>query len=63
MGKLVEVEWKMDAQQYCEILKDGLKESFETQEMKEGEHYFQQDNDPKHTSRRPKSGLKRIIFK
>ena len=37
----------MDAEQYCEILEDGLVESFETLEMEEGERYFQQDNDPK----------------
>ena len=27
----------MDAEQYCEILEDGLVESFETLEMEEGE--------------------------
>ena len=37
----------MDAAKYCEILQDGLVESFETLEVEEGEHYFQQDNDPK----------------
>ena len=50
VGKLVEVQGKMDAKQYCEILDDGLVESFEKLGMEEGEHYFQQDNDPKHTS-------------
>ena len=44
----------MDAKQYCEILEDGLVESFETLEMEEGERYFQQDNDPKHTSKKAK---------
>jgi hypothetical protein len=63
VGKLIEVEGKMDAEQYCEILEEGLVESFETLEMEEGEHYFQQDNNPKHTQRRPKSGLKTMIFK
>jgi transposase len=51
VGKLVEVEGKMDAQQYCEILDEGMMESFEKLGMKEGERYFQQDNDPKHTSK------------
>ena len=51
MGKLIEVEGKMDAKQYCEILDDGLVESFEKLDMEEGERYFQQENDPKHTSR------------
>ena len=43
-----------DAEKYCEILEEGLVESFETLEMEEGECYFQQDNDPKHTSKKAK---------
>ena len=50
VGKIVEVEGKMDAKQYCEILDEGVVESFEKLNMEEGERYFQQDNDPKHTS-------------
>ena len=42
----------MNAEQYCEILEDGLAESFEKLEMEEEERIFQQDNDPKHTSKR-----------
>ena len=49
VGMLIEVKEKMDADQYCQILDDGVVESFEKLEMKEGEWYFQQDN-PKHTS-------------
>jgi DDE superfamily endonuclease len=41
----------MDAKQYCEISEDGLVESFEELEVEEGERIFQQDNDPKHTSK------------
>jgi DDE superfamily endonuclease len=51
VGKLVEVQGIMNAEQYCEILEDGLVESFEKLEMEE-ERIFQQDNDPKHTSKR-----------
>ena len=51
VGKLVEVQGKMNAEQYCEILEDGMEESFEKLEMEEEEHYVQQDNDPKHTSK------------
>jgi hypothetical protein len=40
----------MNAEKYCEILKDGLVESFEEFEVEE-ERIFQQDNDPKHTSK------------
>ena len=52
VGKLVEVQGKMNAEQYCEILEDGMVESFEKLDMEEDERYFQQDNDPKHTSQR-----------
>ena len=48
--KLTEVQGIMDGQQYCEILEDGVVESFEKLEMAEGERIFQQDNDPKHMS-------------
>jgi hypothetical protein len=40
----------MDKVQYCEILENGVQESFEMLEMVDGEQYFQQDNDPKHMS-------------
>ena len=40
VGKLIEVEEKTDAGKYCEILEEGLVESFETLEMEEGERYF-----------------------
>ena len=52
VGKLVEVQGKMNADQYCEILDEGMVESFEKLEMEEEERIFQQDNDPKHTSYR-----------
>ena len=51
VGKPIEVEGKMDAKQYCEIVEEGVEESFETLEMAEDGHYFQQENDPKHTSK------------
>jgi hypothetical protein len=52
VGKLVEVQGIMDAVQYCEILDEEVAESFEKLEMGEEERIFQQDNDPKHKSRR-----------
>ena len=52
VGMLIEVEGKMNADQYCQILSDGMVKSFEKLEMEEGEQYFQQDNDPKRTSRK-----------
>ena len=52
VGVLTEVQGIMDAVQYCEILDGGIVESFEMLEMNEGQRYFQQDNDPKHTSKK-----------
>ena len=52
VGVLTEVQGTMDAEQYCEILDGGVVESFEKLEMPEGERTFQQDNDPKHTSKK-----------
>ena len=40
VGKLVEVEGKMDAQQYYEILNKRMIESFEKLDMQERERYF-----------------------
>ena len=50
VGMLIEVEGKMNSNQYCQILSDGVVKSFEKLEKEEGERYFQQDNDPKCTS-------------
>ena len=52
VGKLIEVLGKMDAEQYCQILEEGVPASFEMLDLEEGERIFQQDNDPKHTSKR-----------
>ena len=50
--KLIEVQGAMDAQQYYDILDDGVVESFEKLEVLEEDRVFQQDNDPKHTSKK-----------
>ena len=52
VGKLTEVERKMYTVQHCEILEDEVVESFEKLEVEEEERIFQQDNDPKHTSKK-----------
>ena len=51
VGKLIEVLGKMDAEQYCQILEEGVPASFEMLDLEEGKRIFQQDNDPKHTSK------------
>ena len=40
-GELVEVEGKINAEQYCAILQDGMVESFEKLEIEEEERIFQ----------------------
>ena len=50
VGRLAEVEGKMDADQYVAILKDHLLPSIEESGIPKEEVMFQQNNDPKHTS-------------
>src|SRR3979490_1208343 len=52
VGKLAKIEGRMDAKQYVEILDDHLLPSIEESGIAEGDCIFQQDNDPKHTSRK-----------
>ena len=49
---LTEVQGIMNGEQYYEILDGVVVERFENSEMPEGQRTFQQDNDPKHTSKR-----------
>ena len=41
VGKLVEVEGKMNVEKYCAISEDGMVESFEKLEIEEEERIFQ----------------------
>ena len=52
LGKLIEVQRIVDVQQYCDISDDGLEKSFAKLKMKKGKRMVQQDNDPKHTSKK-----------
>jgi transposase len=51
VGMLAEIEGRMDSAQYVEILAQHLSQSIEYLEIPAGEAIFQQDNDPKHTSK------------
>ena len=50
-GVLTEVEGKMDVKQYVEILDGEVLDSLEKLKLDRETFYFQQDNDPKHTSK------------
>src|SRR6266568_3899483 len=57
VGELAEVEGRMDADQYVDILDNHLLPSIEESGIADGECVFQQDNDPKHTSRKARNWM------
>ena len=50
VGVLAEVEGRMDAKQYVDILEENLYKSRKKLKVEKKKAIFQQDNDPKHTS-------------
>jgi len=58
-GKITQIHGKMDAAMYCGILAKFLRLQEQREGKKPGEYIFQQDNDPKHTSRLAKTHFER----
>ena len=53
----------MDSDLYLQILKDNLQNTLEFHGLNLSDIIFQQDNDPKHTSKKVKKCLKKQEFR
>lgn len=58
VGRLAEVEGRMNADQYVDILEENLLPSLDEFETPTEDLIFQQDNDPKHTSKKAQKWIK-----
>jgi hypothetical protein len=57
-GRLVRVDGIMNAEKYCQILEEGLLGTLRDYNIAAESIWFQQDNDPKHTSHRAEDWFK-----
>ena len=55
MGYACRIEGKMDAELYCTVLEEELQSSLTFWGQSPADIIFQQDNDPKHTSKKAKT--------
>lgn len=58
-GRLYRIDGRMDATKYCEILDDALLGTLRDHHLRRKKVFFQQDNDPKHTSRLAQAWFRR----
>ena len=52
VGMACRIDGKMDADLYCQILDDELQGTLDYYDKTPSDIIFQQDNDPKHTSKK-----------
>jgi len=57
------MDGKMDGDLYVQILDEELQESIKFYNKTKDDIIFQQDNDPKHTFKRPNNGFKTMNIK